>query len=53
MALKLKKSSLPWPLSTGQKEYGQDNGVMRQNCVVHLWKQVRGPEKDGISGWWS
>ena len=28
MALKLKKSFLPWPLNTGQREYGHENGTM-------------------------
>ena len=27
VAMKLKKSSLPWLPSTGQKEYGQERGV--------------------------
>ena len=49
MALKLKKSFPPWLLNTGQKEFGQENGVelkeawMRQIREVQTWKQVRGP----------
>ena len=48
--MKQRKSSLPWLLSFGQKEFGQVNAVtskksawMRQIREVQTWKQFRGP----------
>ena len=53
MALKLKKSFLPWPLNIGQKEvctgkwnYEQKEAWMRQIREVQTWKQVKGDQQD-------